>query len=228
MDIECSVVDHYRICKKGEIMMIGQNTSAPANAVPDQALLQATIHFPSEFNGTKITEIGLRAFFNVTTLINVTLGQYVRIIHESAFRHCTGLETIIIPSTVEYIGEGGIRKASTDGEASVSPFKVVFLPDSQLDHLENCSISGSLNITLVYCGCRQPSYFSDTTFLQVQILNFFSPAPMKFLSFHSKINPAQCYFPPVYDKYHCRCTVHHKICTRFHFPLVCIAILGKK
>jgi hypothetical protein len=54
-----------------------------------------------------VKEIGEKAFDGCHQLINVELNEGLEQIDDKAFRWCTSLESIIIPSTVKWIRGGG-------------------------------------------------------------------------------------------------------------------------
>ena len=209
MSIECSEIDYYRVCKVGETMIIGNNEGY-GNAIVNHDLLPTDLKLASTYNNTAITEISAKAFFSAH-VVNVRVGKFVQKIHESAFRHCIYLKEIIIPPSVQFIGEGGIRKATTESVASEEPFTVIFLPESKLEYLDNYAISGALTITVYYCGCRTPSFISESIFMQANTVNLFTPAPMNFQQFVSKVDPNKCYMYPVFDRYRCDCTIRQII-----------------
>ncbi len=63
----------------------------------------------SEYGGTPVIEIADEAFKGCTRLESITIPSGVRRIGENAFRECTSLKSIIIPGSVTTIGEYAFR-----------------------------------------------------------------------------------------------------------------------
>ena len=59
---------------------------------------------PSTLDGYSVTSIGDEAFYQCTSLKNITIPDSVTSIGDDAFYHCTALESITIPDSVTSIG----------------------------------------------------------------------------------------------------------------------------
>lgn len=59
---------------------------------------------PSELEGYKVTEIGLKAFYDCTFLTGVVIPNSIISIDNSAFAYCTSLTNVTIPDSVTNIG----------------------------------------------------------------------------------------------------------------------------
>ena len=224
MEINCTNVDIFKICVSRDASNIDDNITLSGFASSNYPV---NITFPSTFEKRKITEIGVYSF-SETRLKNVVLGRYVIYIRESAFRHCIELESIVIPPSVRYIGEGGIRKANTKGQVNDSSLFVFFQPDSQLQYLDDDSISGATSITVIYCGCKAPKFVSKSVFYQVTDLMIITPVSMKFDDVRSISKPEKCYVHPVYKKYQCKCIISfHSKKNCINFMLILINFISK-
>ena len=201
MDYNCTIVDIFNICEKDGVIIFGNNQTTSGFSTPNYP---QNITLPSTFEEREITEVGFKAF-STTRVKNVVLGKYIIFIHQSAFRHCIELESITIPPTVKYIGEGGIRKANTEGKVNESSLFVFFLPNSQLQYLDGASVSGATSIKIVFCGCAAPKFISNSAFKQATDLKIITPAPMKLSGTRAIFRPNECYIYPVYNKYSCMC-----------------------
>lgn len=110
-----------------------------------------------------VTELGKQAFFNCTSLKEVTLGAGIKEIPDSAFDECTALTSIVIPEGVERIGEYAF-----DGS-----LKTVTLPKS-LTYVDRSGfIFGNLE-KVVYNGTEEEfeqieSYDDEIRFIQCPI-----------------------------------------------------------
>ena len=65
----------------------------------------SSITIPSMINGLLVTSIGSGAFYNCTSLTNVTIPNSVTSIGGSAFENCYYLANMIIPNSVANIGD---------------------------------------------------------------------------------------------------------------------------
>ena len=61
---------------------------------------------PSTFNDRVVTEIGDRAFYNLSAIEEITIPDTILAIGDYAFARCTELVTLTIPDSVLEIGEG--------------------------------------------------------------------------------------------------------------------------
>ncbi len=62
-----------------------------------------TFSIPSEIDGKPVTEIGISAFANNTTLTGVTIPVSVTRIDSGAFHDCTSLKSVTIPASVDIL-----------------------------------------------------------------------------------------------------------------------------
>ena len=65
---------------------------------------ETDVTIPREIDGHSVTEIGFEAFYECTSLTNVTIPDSVTTIDEDAFRDCTSLTSVTIPDGVTEIG----------------------------------------------------------------------------------------------------------------------------
>ena len=64
------------------------------------------VYIRSKYNGLPVTNIGERAFYNCSSLTEITIPNSVTSIENSAFYNCTSLKEITIPDSVTSIGYG--------------------------------------------------------------------------------------------------------------------------
>ena len=65
---------------------------------------------PDQYDGKPITAILPEAFKDNTTLISVTMGNYVTSIGKSAFENCDALTAVDLPDAVTFVGEDAFRR----------------------------------------------------------------------------------------------------------------------
>ena len=68
---------------------------------------------PAEINGKKITEIGMTAFYECTSLTKVTIPDGVTSIGVEAFNRCTSLTDIVLPDSLTNIGNGAFANCTS-------------------------------------------------------------------------------------------------------------------
>ena len=68
---------------------------------------------PAEINGKKITEIGMTAFYECTSLTKVTIPDGITSIGVEAFNRCTSLTDIVLPDSLTNIGNGAFANCTS-------------------------------------------------------------------------------------------------------------------
>ncbi|MCM1132958.1 MAG: leucine-rich repeat domain-containing protein [Ruminococcus flavefaciens] len=87
------------------------------------------IDIPDTVEGCKVTEIRDNAFYECSTLRNITIPDTVEKIGHHAFYACSALESIVIPDSVTEIGMGCFCGDSALTSATVSD-NISLLPES--------------------------------------------------------------------------------------------------
>ena len=64
-------------------------------------------------DGYRVTAIGLDAFFNCTTITDVTIADNVTSIGNSAFFSCTNLTSVTLPATLTTLGESAFNNCTS-------------------------------------------------------------------------------------------------------------------
>ena len=67
---------------------------------------------PSAFNDRVVTEIGDRAFYNLSAIVEIVIPDTIQIIGDYAFARCTELTEVTLPDSVLEIGEGAFIECS--------------------------------------------------------------------------------------------------------------------
>ena len=199
----CHEINSYYVCKIDGSYFIGKNESS-GDAVADISKLSPDLNLISEYNGHKITDIGKNAFYNTTKLKTVTIGKFVINIHYGAFRHCINLRSVIVPPSVQFLGEAALRIADTEGVNIDCNYTVLFEPDSQLTYISYVAISGATHLNVIYCSCSPPTHFEYYSYSNVDF-NFMIPIFYKVPNITTKVDSSQCNVYPVYNYFKCNC-----------------------
>ena len=137
---------HYYATSNGfsnETCLITENLDDGTLAISEYAGVDKTFSIPSEINGKKVTEIGVNAFYNCSSLTTVTIPNTVRSIGSSAFSGAAITE-IVIPGNIEKVGaeafigckslasvtiEDGVKELGNVAFAGTA-IKEIVIPDS--------------------------------------------------------------------------------------------------
>lgn len=122
------------------------------------------IDIPDIIDGCRVTEIRDNAFYECTSLKNITIPATVEKIGHHAFYACSALESIVIPDSVTEIGMGCFSGNSVLASASISE-NVTKLPEScfrSCTSLKNIVIPHSVTDIGDFCfsGCTALSTVS--------------------------------------------------------------------
>lgn len=71
------------------------------------------VSVPATFNDRIVTEIGDRAFYNLSAIAEITLPDSIQVIGDYAFARCTELTEVVIPDSVLEIGEGAFIECTS-------------------------------------------------------------------------------------------------------------------
>lgn len=123
----------------GIILFFAIPMTTPTNDTPWFTVQQGVLYFdeslytgsselvvPESIQGQTVTDLSLGCFKDCTTLTTVILPDTIEIIGESAFSGCTSLRGIFIPEGVVYIGAGAFY-GCTSLEAITIPATVTFI-----------------------------------------------------------------------------------------------------
>lgn len=100
-----------------------------------------------------VTEIGVYAFYECTSITSIVIPSGVKEIGECTFMGCTKLNSVTLPNTLTTIGEKAFRQCTT----SSNPMKLT-LPKS-ITYIDNTAFEYCSYLTLqVYSGSYAESY----------------------------------------------------------------------
>jgi len=103
--------------------------------------------------GNDVTIIGESAFYDCSSLINLSIGNNVTRIENNAFYGCTNLQEIVLPDTLTRIGNMAFRDCTSLTD--------VVIPDSVLS-LGNDAFNGCLSLKSIIIGDGISNFLSRT------------------------------------------------------------------
>ena len=105
----------YRGVFQGCKRLISVNSSRPINNIPQLMCRDCPELRTILFNNEEMTleAIGDGAFFNCTSLQNISLPDSVKVIGNCAFFNCANLQHISLPDSVKVIGNGAFAKCAS-------------------------------------------------------------------------------------------------------------------
>ena len=120
---------NYEIISETEktCSVIGTSTNLTNILIPDHVEYQEQLFDVVKINnsafsnstatsvdiGNKVTEIGEKAFYGMTSLIKINFGTNIKTIGKEAFKNCTQITNIIIPEQVTSIGESAFEECTS-------------------------------------------------------------------------------------------------------------------
>lgn len=101
---------------------------------------ETDITIPAEHNGLPVKEIGSNAFYNCTSLTNITIPNSVKWIENHAFTDCTSLKNVYIPDSVTDIGASAFSNCTS--------LTSITIPNS-INRIENHAFARCTSLTSV-------------------------------------------------------------------------------
>lgn len=113
------ILEYSPVCATGWVLR-PINDGTEYEVVGDsKATLKGKLLIPGEYDGKKVTRIAQDAFKNCTELTGVVIPSTVKIISRNAFRGCANLKRVSCPNTVETIDSGAFCGCSSLKEATI-------------------------------------------------------------------------------------------------------------
>ena len=190
--MSCSISESIKYCLIDNILVVGTNSSEDAlepKAVSSYSAISGHIAIPSRvsyFEGFTVQEIGCSAFSRCFLIVSVSLPPTVTKLFFRSFVDCYSLESINIPSSVEFIGTGAISSyniSNPDNRISHGLLTVFFDPKSKIQNI-GASNFGYKEIVHIYIWESASISCGPQVFLNSNEVRVFSP---KIFSFCGKI-----------------------------------------
>lgn len=123
-----------------------------------------SLDIPSYIDDLPVTSIRDNAFFNCTSLKNITLPETLKAMGHHCFYDCSQLQEIHLPNSITSIGMGCFDRC-TSLKKAVLPASLKTLPDScfrRCTSLTDIMIPQSINEIekFCFCGCSSLKYIS--------------------------------------------------------------------
>ena len=179
---DCFNTDDVIYCNidNGKVI-VGNNSTTKSNGVyNNKAITKLTI--PARANGKLIAEIGQCAFNYQQQLASVIINAKITQINWHAFYSCSSLMLINIPSSVAFIGQGGISCLSPGDLTSSGTLSVFFDYPSSIKTIGNYGFERKLNVIIYFGGKRAPN-IGESLFLGSSNATIYSPTRIDFGSY---------------------------------------------
>ena len=124
-----------------------------------------SIVIPSTYEGLPVVSIKDRAFYNCSSIVNVTIPNSITSIGGNAFYGCTSLESITLPNSITTIGYGAFVDCTN--------LSSVIIPDG-VTRIENHTFNGCTKLTSVTIPASVTeigSYAFENCYRLVEIIN---------------------------------------------------------
>ena len=163
--------------------IIGSNNTKSMDGLKDWSKIGPSLKIPSIIDGHKIEEIGNMAFYRCTILEDVIIEDGIKQINANGFQDCRNLKSVIIPASIEFIGNHAIHAFNTSsGGTSIGTLVVTFMPNSRLSYVETYGIARKETIIIHYYGKRMPKYNNNPlSKFVIKEVKVFAPYVPKFL-----------------------------------------------
>ena len=171
--------------------MTGDNTTVFSNAI--NGSLPRKITIKNRIGDQFVREIGRNSFTACETIVNVIIEEGIYKINYEAFYECKNLVSIKIPSSVNFIGQGGICPCDQNNymEATQGTLYVNIEGPSSLEMLGYCGIGRRETIFINFCSDKAPSLQHDT-FHQATSVTIYSIKQFKIESIETTVSEKAC------------------------------------
>lgn len=153
----CTAVKGIKYCVVNNVLMAGNNETTEGNAIDGSLPKKITII--NRIGDMFVREIGQKSFSGCTTITHVVIKEGINKINYDAFFKCQNIVSVIVPSTVSFIAQGGICPSLKNNQGSASPgtLSVIIEGPSSMEMIGFCGIGKKETIIINYCSERAPN-----------------------------------------------------------------------
>ena len=150
---------------KGNNYIVGVPNKSSCNAVDSTSSISGLLVIPRKHNGKEITEIAPHAFIDCNLITEVQIYARIRIIGRAAFDHCSSLNKINIPSSVEILSTYSIicNDIINGNETPEGILEVIFEAGSHLKQISDQAIGYRDYVKIYICDKFDDSLIQFTS-----------------------------------------------------------------
>ena len=194
------IVKNVKYFRCGDFYTVGDNTTTSVDGITDQSF-NGEIVIEERIKGKRVIEISQYAFQSCS-IKRVTIYAKIRSINLRAFRYCTKLEYINIPSTVTFIGHTALLL----GESGVT-FDLDATIEFNTGREENIFIeinnfANRKTFFVIYPSTFVPDYFEITgAFNGATTAHICAPSVFDFFTKQTITDASKCPVPQYRERY---------------------------
>ena len=169
----CTTINGIKYCVINNILMTGDNSTNERNAIDGSLPRKITIK--NRIDQELVREVGRNSFTACEIITSVIIEEGIYKINFEAFYKCKNLVSVIVPSSVTFIGQGGICPSDKNSpeEATKGTLHVNIEGPSSLEMLGFCGIGRRETILINYCSNKAPN-LQGRAFHKATTVNIYS------------------------------------------------------
>ena len=142
---------------------LGSKVTSTSGTAVDSTFSKECIIIPSRAGKYRVTEIGYKAFFEKTTIKRIKIKEGIKVINNNAFYGLPNLLLVIIPSSVEILGQWVIS-GYNNGQTATGTTTIIIGPNSKLKEIRAQGIERKDTYLIYFCGKKSPVTNGDPFF----------------------------------------------------------------